>query len=97
LIRLGLVDEFRLFVHPVILSGGKPFFPALEDRIGLTLLGTRTFDSFCVPMPMLHCLALSRPSPTVDRARPGGCSNPAKRQPTGSPPSTSRLWRRFTK
>jgi dihydrofolate reductase len=54
LIRLGLVDEFRLFVHPVILGGGKPFFPALEDRIGLTLLETRRFDSGVVYLRYLR-------------------------------------------
>lgn len=26
--RLGLVDEYRLYVHPVVLGGGKPFFEA---------------------------------------------------------------------
>ena len=45
LMRLGLIDEYRLFVHPVILGAGTPFFPVLDDRIGLKLLGTRTFGS----------------------------------------------------
>jgi dihydrofolate reductase len=45
LIRAGLIDEVRLFVNPVILGAGTPFFPTLEDRIGLELLETRTFDS----------------------------------------------------
>jgi dihydrofolate reductase len=45
LMRLGLIDEVRLFVHPLILGAGTPFFPALEDRIGLQLLETRTFGS----------------------------------------------------
>jgi dihydrofolate reductase len=44
-IRLGLVDEYRLFVSPVVLGGGTPFFPALEERIDLELLETRTFGS----------------------------------------------------
>jgi hypothetical protein len=29
----------------VILGAGTPFFPALDDRIGLRLLETRTFGS----------------------------------------------------
>jgi dihydrofolate reductase len=45
LIRAGLVDEYRLYVNPVILGAGTPFFPVLDDRIGLTLLETRTFGS----------------------------------------------------
>jgi dihydrofolate reductase len=45
LMRLGLIDEYRVFVHPVILGAGTPFFPALEARIGLKLLETRTFGS----------------------------------------------------
>lgn len=45
LIRAGLIDEYRLYVHPVILGAGTPFFPALDGRIGLTLRETRTFGS----------------------------------------------------
>jgi len=44
-IKLGLVDEYRLFVSPVVLGGGTPFFPALEKRIDLELVETRTFSS----------------------------------------------------
>jgi dihydrofolate reductase len=44
-IELGLVDEFRLFVSPVVLGGGTPYFPALDRRIDLELVETRTFGS----------------------------------------------------
>ena len=37
LARLGLVDEYRIYQRPVVLGGGKPFFPA-ETPIGLSLL-----------------------------------------------------------
>ena len=44
-IELGLVDEYGLFVNPVVLGGGTPFFPPLEQRIELELVETRTFAS----------------------------------------------------
>jgi len=43
--RLGLIDEYRLFVSPVVLGGGTPFFPPLDERIDLELVETRTFGS----------------------------------------------------
>jgi dihydrofolate reductase len=45
LIRLDLVDEYQVFVSPVVLGGGTPFFPELDERIGLELVETRTFAS----------------------------------------------------
>ena len=44
-IELGLVDEYLLFVNPVVLGGGTPYFPALDERINLELIETRTFAS----------------------------------------------------
>lgn len=44
-IRRGLVDAYRLVVHPVILGAGTPFFPPLESPIPLRLVETRTFRS----------------------------------------------------
>jgi dihydrofolate reductase len=43
--RLGLIDEYRLFVNPVVLGGGTPYFSALEERIDLELIETRMFGS----------------------------------------------------
>ena len=45
LIAAGLVDDFRLFVAPVVLGGGTPFFPALEKPVDLELVETRSFDA----------------------------------------------------
>lgn len=44
-IELGLVDEYRLFISPVVLGAGTPFFPALEERVDLELVETHTFGS----------------------------------------------------
>lgn len=45
LIKLDLVDEYRLFVSPVVLGGGTPYFPPLDERINLELVETSTFGS----------------------------------------------------
>ena len=45
LIPHGLVDEYRQFVRPVILGGGTPYLPPLDERINLELVETRTFGS----------------------------------------------------
>jgi dihydrofolate reductase len=44
-IKLDLVDEYRLFVSPVVLGGGTPFFPPVDEKIDLELIETRTFGS----------------------------------------------------
>jgi dihydrofolate reductase len=44
-IQADLIDEYRLFVSPVVLGAGTPFFPALDERIELELVETRTFAS----------------------------------------------------
>ena len=43
--RLGLIDEYELFVSPIVLGGGTPYFPPLEQRVPLELVETRTFSS----------------------------------------------------
>ena len=43
LTRLGLIDEYQMFVCPVVLGAGTPYFPAVEQPIGLDLVETRTF------------------------------------------------------
>lgn len=44
-IEAGLIDEFRPVIHPVVLGGGKRFFPSLNTPINLKLLETRRFAS----------------------------------------------------
>jgi dihydrofolate reductase len=42
---LGLIDEYRARVYPVLVGGGIPYFPRGERRSNLELVGTRTFSS----------------------------------------------------
>ncbi|MFD4636705.1 dihydrofolate reductase family protein [Lentzea sp. NPDC058436] len=41
--RAGLVDEYEIITHPVLVGGGKPFFAALDDWVNLDLVETRVF------------------------------------------------------
>ena len=42
---LGLIDEYRPRVYPVLVGGGIPFFPRNERQVDLQLVETRTFGS----------------------------------------------------
>lgn len=44
-IELDLIDEYHLFVYPVIVGGGKPFFPRTQASLELELVETRSFAS----------------------------------------------------
>ena len=43
--RLGLIDDFSLFVNPTVTGGGTPFFPTLAESFPLQLVERRTFGS----------------------------------------------------
>lgn len=47
---IELIDEFQVFVSPIVLGGGTPYFPRLDRRIELELVETRTFASRVVYM-----------------------------------------------
>lgn len=49
-INLGLVDEFRLSIHPVILGEGKPMFIDIKQRLNLKLVNKRLFSSGVVQL-----------------------------------------------
>ena len=42
---LGLIDEYRIRILPLLVGGGRPFFPQREDRVNLELIESRTLNS----------------------------------------------------
>jgi len=45
LTNLGLIDEYQILVHPVLLGSGKPLFQDIKDQVKLKLVQTRTHPS----------------------------------------------------
>lgn len=45
LIKLNLVDEFQIWIHPVVIGKGKPLFKNVHNKMHLELLKTKTFNS----------------------------------------------------
>jgi dihydrofolate reductase len=41
----GLIDEYQVLVHPVILGGGKPLFQNIQHQVKLKLVNTKTHPS----------------------------------------------------
>jgi dihydrofolate reductase len=50
-LELGLVDELRIYVHPVVVGRGRRLFPDPGTAADLRLLGTHTFGNGVV---LLH-------------------------------------------
>lgn len=44
-VQRGLVDEYQLVIHPVVLGAGAPFWPEIDEPLRLRLVETRTFAS----------------------------------------------------
>jgi dihydrofolate reductase len=50
LMKLNLIDEYQLCVHPVIVGNGLPLFEKINDRTILKLIKTKIFSSGAVTL-----------------------------------------------
>ncbi|MGV3589921.1 MAG: dihydrofolate reductase family protein [Adhaeribacter sp.] len=48
LLKLNLIDELQLCVHPVVAGSGLPLFQNIQDKTFLKLIKTKTFGSGAV-------------------------------------------------
>jgi dihydrofolate reductase len=50
LMKLNLIDEYQLCVHPVVAGSGLPLFENINDRTVLKLINTKTFSGGAVTL-----------------------------------------------
>jgi dihydrofolate reductase len=50
LMKLNLIDEYQLMVHPVVAGSGLPLFENINDRTILKLIKTKTFTGGAVTL-----------------------------------------------
>ncbi len=43
--RAGLIDEYRIYVHPIVIGNGNPLFPRSGPRVNRQLLESRAFGN----------------------------------------------------
>jgi dihydrofolate reductase len=48
--KLNLIDELQLCVHPVVVGSGLPLFENINDRMILKLIKTKTFSSGAITL-----------------------------------------------
>jgi dihydrofolate reductase len=48
--QLGVIDEYQLCVHPIVIGSGLPLFKNIKDRVDLELLKTKTFGCGAVTL-----------------------------------------------
>jgi dihydrofolate reductase len=50
LLKLNLIDEYQICVHPVVAGSGLPLFENINDRTILKLIKTKTFSSGAITL-----------------------------------------------
>ena len=55
LLGLGLIDEFWLFVNPVLLGQGMPLFKNINERTDLQLVESKTFGCGVIALHYKSC------------------------------------------
>ena len=50
LMKLNLIDEYQLCVHPVVVGSGLPLFENIADRTILKLIKTKTFSGGAITL-----------------------------------------------
>jgi riboflavin biosynthesis pyrimidine reductase len=76
-LRHDLIDEYRLYVHPIVLGKGQPMFQAPDVTINLRLAETRTFGNGVV------LLRYERAGAELPEGTPGpGCPSSGSSAPT---------------
>ena len=78
-IDLGLIDEYRLSVHPVVLGAGKPLFTDVKKRINLELIENKSFSSGVVQLryqkPKLKITSIKLGQPAIRALQGEGIEN----------------------
>jgi dihydrofolate reductase len=54
LTQLCLIDEYQIFVNPIVIGSGKPLFKGLKNRLNLELIKTKTFNCGVVLLHYQH-------------------------------------------
>ena len=44
-IKLGLIDEYRVYLRPIVLGKGKPMFQSLAKNLAFKFMDSKVFDS----------------------------------------------------
>jgi|SRR5215469_18758167 len=58
-VRHDLIDEYRIYVHPIVIGQGKPLFQPGQMKINFRLAETRTFGNGVVLLRYERLLAAS--------------------------------------